>query len=209
MQRPPNGTRFAAQQNREAVRAPRLAVTLTAVPGSDYWIPMLENTETLLALAEVAAAFAGFAALVSVIPRGLGRTSAPAHDVLRLRLVIASGVAGVAAALVPIGLAGYWDTGLVWRLSAIAFLIFDNGIIVSFVSAYQPVRGTFPPDRLAVVVVSSIEVVEQASLAAVVLGVEVVDPAALYVAALILNICQAGFIFLRFVGSTFQHQESE
>ena len=168
---------------------------------------MLENTDTLLGLAEVAAAFAGFAALVSVIPRGLGRASAPAHDVLRLRLVIASGVAGVAAALIPVGLAGYWQYDLVWRLSAVLFLIFDNGILLSFVGAYQPVRGTFPPDRFAVVVVSALEVVEQASLAAVVLGLGIADPAALYVAALILNICQAGFIFLRFVGSTFQQQE--
>ena len=31
---------------------------------------MLENTDTLLAMAEIAAAFAGFAALVSVIRRG-------------------------------------------------------------------------------------------------------------------------------------------
>ncbi|MDH3223589.1 MAG: hypothetical protein OEO23_07725 [Gemmatimonadota bacterium] len=170
---------------------------------------MLENTETLLSLAEVAAAFAGFAALVSVIPRGLGRTSAPAHDILRLRLVIAGGVAGVAAALVPIGLAGYSDADLTWRFSAVAFLVFDNGIILSFVGAYQPVRGTFPPDRLAVVVVTSMEVLEQASLAAVALGIGVAEPAALYVTALILNLCQAAFIFLRFVGSTFQEQGSD
>jgi hypothetical protein len=170
---------------------------------------MLENTDTLLSLAEVAAAFAGFAALVSVIPRGLDRVSAPVHDILRLRLVIASGVAGVAAALVPIGLSGYLDTDWVWRLSAIVFLVFDNGIIVTFVNAYQPVRGTFPPDRLAVAVTSSIEFAEQALLAVVVLGIGTADPGALYVTALILNICQAAFIFLRFVGSTFQHQNGD
>lgn len=167
---------------------------------------MLPQADTLLSMAEVAAAFAGFAALVSVIPRGLQRTAAPAHDLLRLRLVIASGVAGVAGALIPVGLAGYMDGDLVWRVSAVAFLVFDNSIIASFLRAYEPVRGDFPPDRIAVVVVTALEIVEQAGLVVVVLGFGSFDPAALYVTALIANICQAGFIFLRFVGSTFHHE---
>lgn len=168
---------------------------------------MLPQADTLLSMAEVAAAFAGFAALVSVIPRGLQRTEAPEHDLLRLRLVIASGVAGVAGALIPVGLAGYMEGDWVWRASAVAFLIFDNGIILSFLRAYQPVRGDFPPDRVAVVVVTALEIAEQATLASIVLGIGGVDPGALYVTALIANICQAGFIFLRFVGSTFHHAE--
>lgn len=170
---------------------------------------MLENTETLLSLAEVAAAFAGFAALVSVIPRTADRAAAPGHDLLRLRLVIASGVGGVAAALIPVGLAGFGMTDLVWRLSAVAFLIFDNGVIVSFVRAYQPVRGTFEPDRLAVALVSSLEALEQVTLLLVILGIGPLAPGALYVTALIANICQAGFIFVRFIGSAFDNQLTE
>ncbi|MDX1675537.1 MAG: hypothetical protein R3314_12140 [Longimicrobiales bacterium] len=166
---------------------------------------MLENTDALLSLAEIAAAFAGFAALVSVIRGGGDRTDV-VHDLLRLRLVISSGVAGVAAALVPVGLAGYGlDTEWTWRLAALLFLVFDNGIIVSFLRAYQPVRGTFPPDRLAVTVVSILELVEQASLLTVAFGLIVGAAPALYVTALIANICQAGFIFVRFVGSAFRH----
>jgi len=168
---------------------------------------MLENTDTLLSMAEIAAAFAGFAALVSVIRRGSREHHEAAHDLLRLRLVISSSVAGVAAALIPVGLAGYGlGAGLIWRLAAVIFLVFDNGIIVSFVNAYQPVRGTFPPDRLAVALVSSLEFVEQASLLAVALGLSFGNAPALYVTALIANICQAGFIFVRFVGSAFRHQ---
>jgi len=168
---------------------------------------MLENTDTLLSLAEIAAAFAGFAALVSVIRRGSREHHEAAHDLLRLRLVISSSVAGVAAALIPVGMAGYGlEAGLIWRLAAISFLAFDNGIIVSFVNAYKPVRGTFPPDRLAVVLVSSLEFVEQTSLFAVALGLSFGNAPALYVTALIANICQAGFIFVRFVGSAFRHQ---
>ena len=169
---------------------------------------MLENTDTLLSLAEIAAAFAGFAALVSVIGRAARGAGDAMHDLLRLRLVIASGVAGVAAALIPVGLASYAvDPSVNWRIAAAIFLLFDNGILLSFFSAYQPVRGTFDPDRLAVFVVSSLEIVEQASLVIVVLGLSADNAPALYVTALIVNICQAGFIFVRFVGSAFSHAE--
>ncbi len=105
----------------------------------------MPNTETLLALAEICAAFAGFAALVSVLRPDSDRVADAVHDLLRLRLVISSGVAGVAAALLPVGVAAY-------------------GI---------------EADRHA---------------------------EALYVTALIANICQAGFIFVRFVESTFHHE---
>lgn len=169
---------------------------------------MLNNTDTLLALAEIGAAFAGFAALVSVIQRKSDEPGEAAHDLLRLRLVISSAVAGVAAALIPVGLAGYGvSPELNWRVAAVIFLIFDNGIIVGFLQAYGPVRGSFPPDRVAVGLVSSLELVEQASLVTVALGVWAENAPALYVTALIANICQAGFIFVRFVGSAFRHGE--
>lgn len=169
---------------------------------------MLENTDTLLSMAEIAAAFAGFAALVSVLSRRGSRPS-EIHDLLRLRLVISSAVAGVAAALIPVGLAGYGiEEGLIWRLAAVMFLVFDNGIIISFTRAYRPVQGTFAPDSLAVSLVSVIEVLEQVSLVIVVLGLSAVNAPALYVTALIANVCQAGFIFVRFVGSAFSYGDA-
>jgi hypothetical protein len=168
---------------------------------------MLENTDTLLSLAEIAAAFAGFAALVSVIRRKREDPSEAIHDILRLRLIISSSVVGVAAALTPVGLAGYGiPQTLVWRLSSLIFLILSYGIILSFVRAYRPVEGEFPPDRLAVGVASSIEALEQASLFVVLLGLPFGNQGALYVTALIGNICQAGFIFVRFVASAFRHE---
>ena len=166
----------------------------------------MPNTETLLALAEICAAFAGFAALVSVLRRGSDRLADAVHDLLRLRLVISSSVSGVAAALIPVGIAGYGiEAEIAWSVAALVFLTLDNGIIVSFLRAYQPVQGTFEPDRLAVGVFMSLEMVEQASLIAVLFGFSFGNAAALYVTALIANICQAGFIFVRFVGSTFRH----
>jgi hypothetical protein len=166
----------------------------------------MPNTETLLSLAEISAAFAGFAALVSALRRRSDRQADAVHDLLRLRLVISSSVSGVAAALIPIGIAGYGiETELAWRLAAFAFLIFDNGIIVSFVRAYNAVRGAFDPDRLAVSLFTTLEVLEQISLLAVVLGFSFGNAPALYVTALIANICQAGFIFVRFVESALHH----
>ena len=168
---------------------------------------MFESTGTLLSLAEIAAAFAGFAALVSVLGRGTAQPTKAIHDLLRLRLVLSSSVAGVAAALIPVGLAGYGlDDALAWRLAAAIFLILDNGIIASFVGAYRPVRGTFQPDHLAVAVVTALELIEQASLVAVVVGFSQAPPVALYMTALIANLCQAAFIFVRFVESTFGHE---
>lgn len=170
----------------------------------------MENTDTLLSLAEIAAAFAGFAALVSVIRRGSDQEGDALHDLLRLRLVISSSVAGVAAALIPIGLAGYGlDAGLVWRVAALVFLIFDNGIIAAFLNTYRPVRSRFPPDRLAVALVTFLEIIEQVCLITVILGLPFGNAAALYVTALIANICQAGFVFVRFVGSAFRHASTQ
>ena len=167
---------------------------------------MLENTDALLSLAEIAAAFAGFAALVSVIGGQRELKGEAIHDLLRLRLLISSSVVGVAAALIPVGLAGYGlSTSAVWRLSSLLFLALGYAILFGFLNAYQPVRGDFEPDRLAVAVVSTIEVIEQSSLVVVLLGLPLGNPAALYVTALIGNICQAGFIFVRFIGSAFRH----
>ena len=168
---------------------------------------MIQNTDALLSLAEICAAFVGFAALVSVLRRSGDKLADAAHDLLRLRLVISSSVAGVAAALIPVGIAGYGlEEGLVWRLAAFMFLVLDSGIIASFLSAYRPLRGEFAPDLLAVIVVTALEVVEQISLVAVLVGFSFGNAPALYVTALIANICQAGFVFVRFVGSAFHHE---
>jgi hypothetical protein len=143
---------------------------------------------------------------VSVLRRRSGSAGEAVHDLLRLRLVISSSVAGVAGALIPVGMAGYGvDPSLIWRMAALILLVFNNGIIASFVSDYRPVKGTFPPDRLAVLLVSCLELIEQASLIAVLFGLSSGNAPALYVTALIANVCQAGFIFVRFVGSTFSH----
>jgi hypothetical protein len=169
---------------------------------------MLENAGTLLSMAEITAVFAGFAALVTVVRTGYGDPTDAIHDLLRLRIVIASSVTGVAAALIPVGLDGYGlNPDLTWRLAALIFLGLDNGIIFSFLRSYKPVQGAFKPDRLAVFLVAGLELMEQTSLVVVVLGLSSGNAPALYVTALIANLCQAGFIFVRFVSSALGQEQ--
>lgn len=168
---------------------------------------MLENSDTLLALAEIAATFTGFAALVSVIRPGTRKPGQVLHDLMRLKLVIASSVAGVAGALIPVGLAGYgMAADTIWRVSSALLLLVGYGIIIALVGSYRSAHAEVETDRMALGVVGSIELMEQASLIIVLLGLPIGHPPALYVTALIGNICQAGFVFVRFVGSTFRRE---
>jgi hypothetical protein len=164
---------------------------------------MLNQVDALLTLAEVAASFAGFAALVTLFARR--RIAGTAiHDMLRLRLVIGASVVTVIAALVPVALAGYGlSEGITWRIGAGIFLALIYFTIGSFLSSYQPVRGVFAPDRLAVVIALTLELFIQISLGAILFGFAADSGYGLYISALIGTIAQAAFVFLRLVESTF------
>ena len=164
---------------------------------------MADPANILLALAEIAATFAGFAALVTVFSRRRIEAAA-SHDLLRLRLVISSSIVVVLAALVPIALSGYGlEEEFSWRLAAGVFLLLVYLAILSFLNAYQNVRGHFPPDRLGVGVAAILEVLIQVALIIVVLGIFPDRHFGLYVSALIGTLAQAAFVFLRLVESTF------
>ena len=162
-----------------------------------------DASDTLIGLAQIAAAFAGFAALVSVL-RERGDRAEALHGILRLRIVISTSVIVIAACLVPVALASFgFSDRIVWGVSAALFLALDYGVILSFIKSYQPVQGQFPPDRLAVCLVGALELVDQVALVTILLNVWPALGFPLYLAAIVLNICQAAFVFLRFVGSEF------
>ena len=164
---------------------------------------MLEQSDALLSIAEIAATFAGFAALVTLFGRRRIAGSA-AHDLLRLRLVIATSVVVVVTALVPVALAGYGlDVTLAWRLAAATFLLLTYLAIGSFIASYRTVRGSFPPDRLAVTVAAVIEIFVQIALYTILLNFEAERAYSLYISALVGTLSQAAFVFLRLVESTF------
>lgn len=84
---------------------------------------MLQETETLLTVAEVAVAFAGFASLVSI----LGRGTADAHPKilsLRMRAMLISSLVVVGFALVPVIIHGYGARPrLSWVASSVLLLL--------------------------------------------------------------------------------------
>lgn len=162
-----------------------------------------EETDVLLTIAEVAATFAGFAALVTLFARRRV-AGAAVHDLLRLRLVIGASVVAVMAALFPVALEGYGlSATLTWRVSAGVFLLLIYFVIASFIASYRAVEDDFPADRLAVAVVLVLEIFIQIGLVLIVLGLAEQRHYGLYVSALIGTIGQAAFVFLRLVESTF------
>jgi len=163
----------------------------------------MDVTGNLLNVAEISAAFAGFAALVSVL-RQRGTRADALHDILRLRIVISTSMVVVVAALIPVGLVSFdLSDRLVWGVSAGILLLLNYGVIYSFIKSYKPVEGRFPPDSFAVGVVSTLEFMDQAALLLVIFNFWPELNYPLYLAALIFNICQAAFVFVRFVGSEF------
>ncbi len=163
----------------------------------------MNDSDALLTIAEIAATFAGFAALVSVLGRR-ARSGRAVHDLLRLRLVIATSLIVVVAALVPSALARF-ELAIedVWRLAALVFLALVYAEIVAFVATYRPVRESFQPDRVAVAVAGILQVLVQIALITVLTGVAPALDDALYVGALVAMLCTAAFVFMRLVESTF------
>jgi len=166
-------------------------------------MPATDAIDTLLSVAEISAAFAGFAALVSVLKERDDRAGA-LHGILRLRVVISTSVVVVAASLIPVGLANFdLPDRIVWGVSAALLLVLNYSVIFSFINSYKPVQGMFPPDRVAVILVSALELLDQVALVIILLNIWPDLDYPLYFAALVANICQAAFVFLRFVGSEF------
>jgi len=161
-------------------------------------------TGLLISLAQIGAAFAGFAALVSVL-RERGKQADALHDILRLRVVISTSILVVAASLFPMGF-GLFDIGerWVWGVSALLLMSLNYAIFISFVRTYSPVKNEFAPDMLAVGVVGALELLDQLALLAIIFNMLPEKSFALYIAALIMNILQAAFVFMRYVGSEFR-----
>ena len=171
-------------------------------------VEAIDASDTLIGLAQIAAAFAGFAALVSVL-RERGNRAQMAHGILRLRVVISTSVVVVVACLVPTGLAHFeLSNRVVWGVSAALLLALNYSVILSFFRSYQPVKGLFPPARVAVSLVGALELLDQAALVLILLNIWPNLDFPLYLAALILNVCQAAFVFLRFVASEFGADET-
>lgn len=167
-------------------------------------MPANVASDTLTSIAQIASAFAGFSALVSALKDRANRGDAALHDILRLRVVTSTSVVVVAASLVPVALAEFGlSDRVVWSVSAGFLLALNYGVLASFARSYEPVKDRFPPDRLAATLVGSLELLDQAALVVILLNLWPGLDYALYLAALVCNVCQAAVVLLRFVGSEF------
>ncbi len=152
---------------------------------------MEADRDILLSIAEIAAAFAGFAALAGVI----GRRSAESEqlDFERLRSVVIASLLVVVASLLPIVLSRFSLNDVVaWRLaSGLALALNLLGMIQVFRG------GTYTPMGYA------LEALMDVALLANLITLFPQNMAALYLAFLVLLLCQAAGAFLGLLGSLF------
>ena len=153
----------------------------------------MSDGELLVALAEIAGVFVGFGALIGFTRSG----GFAASDRLRVNGVVLVGLLVVAGALIPVGLGRYsLESSTVWRLSSFAYLLliwvvnlapFRDAADRSFIRSQkaEPVR---------VVVMLSLELLLQAPLVLVLLGVSPGSASALYTTAVVVNILQVSFM---------------
>ena len=154
-------------------------------------------SDLLFIIAEIAAAFAGFASLVAAISRREGNSyEQEILDFYTLRNVLLLSLLTIAFALVPNLLERQVSTPLVaWRMSAATFVVVVGGYVVftlgRFPRAYQGVGRTMPLSFWMNAVVLFFGLIGQFFLAA---GQA---PVSIYLLSLSALIYCAGFGFVR------------
>lgn len=160
---------------------------------------MLQHHDLLMTIAQVSATFAGFSGVIAVFRRG-NSLSDLEIGALQVRAVVELGVMATVLALLPFIPFGFGaDEPLTWRLcSAVAGVAFLGG----FVGAMRRVRlstgeGAGARDPTLVGVALTVVGTSQLALWLNVSGVTSSTAATLYVAALLLALAHAGFMFVR------------
>jgi len=161
----------------------------------------MPSDDGLIGIAQIASAFAGFAALAGIVGRRARGSSQ--YDVERLRTVILVGVTVVAVALIPIVLGGYnLDETTVWRVSSGLALVI-NWALGAAVATFGRRSGLLQADRIYKWAGFAIEVPLQLALIANVFGVLSAHAAGLYLTFLYLALIQAVIVFVQLVNSLF------
>src|SRR5262245_219120 len=167
----------------------------------------MSDDDVLIGIAQIAAAFAGFAALAGIVGRrARGSTR---HDVERLRTVILVGVMVVATALIPIVVEGYGlDAPTVWRVSS-AFALVINWSLAAAVGLFGVRSGLLEADRIYKWAGFTIEVPLELALIVNVLGFLSAHAAGFYLTFLYLALIQAVIVFVQLVNSLFTGVDDE
>jgi hypothetical protein len=168
----------------------------------------LSATDNLFTVAEVAIALAGFAALVGVLGRRSGRTKEREVG-LRLLFGLEASLLVVAAALLPIvPLSFGLSDELVWRGSALLYLIADLGL------AYMIFRRSRPLEIPAVAqpgmsrAIWTVSASGQILLLVALMGFVPEYSPAVYLTVLYLNLVNSGLAFLVVAWDTFVAEDS-
>jgi len=156
----------------------------------------MEHGETLLTIAEIAVALAGFASIVSVIaqrPDGRSRTA----DAARLRMMLEVALRNAGFAVLPLPFLQLAPSDpIVWRVA--------SGVYVAVALAYaairlRSVRG-FDSGRFTISLQALLAMTTIASFANV-LGLAGANAFSLYLASLLIGLSVAGLAFLSVVTS--------
>lgn len=168
---------------------------------------MLAESDTLLTIAEIGIAFAGFAALAGVIGRRRDREGAR-FDLERLRTVVYVCLLLVITSLVPVVVAKYQlSDGNVWRSSSF-FALLLNWVVLVVVWRHANEAGLVE-DKSTNWVVLSLEVAAELPLIVNVLGVLPSYAPASYFTFLFVVLLQTAFLFLRLLDSLFAQMTSD
>ena len=163
----------------------------------------MEHIDTLLTVAEIAVALAGFASLVSVIGRRRDDTSR-ATDSIRLQMMLEVAFRNAAFALLPLPFLQLAPSDpIVWRISSGLYIVV---IVAHFFLRMRP--NDRPRERwlnVSSLILVSITVV--AGLANV-LGLGGSNAFSLYLANLLLGLAAAGLFFFSVAASIFAVERS-
>jgi hypothetical protein len=162
----------------------------------------MEHRDTLLTLAEIAVALAGFTGLVGVLGRGGAEDASSGLSWLRLRTMLEVALRNAAFALMPLPLLGVVSSETaIWRVSSGIYLV----TVIAYILYRLRTNPSMTDQALSGWFLSLTPISLLACLANV-LGLAGPHAFSLYLLSLLLGLITAGMLFLS-VASTFFHDE--
>jgi hypothetical protein len=163
----------------------------------------VEHSDTLLTIAEIAVALAGFASLVSIIGRRQNDASSAA-DSIRLQMMLEVAFRNAAFALLPLPFLQLAPSDpIVWRISSGLYIV---ATVAYFLLRMRPSDRT--GERWHVVSLRILISISVIAALANVLGLGGSNAFSLYLANLLLGLTAAGVTFLSVAASIFGVEQS-